>query len=224
MIAGKPLIYYSIKALQGAKSFDETYVNSESELVGSVARRYGINFYKRPEELATSQSMIDEYIYEFLTNVECDVLAVVNPTSPFITSEEIDEAIDYFLANDFDTMLACEDIQTHCFLQRKPINFSTAGKHPRSQDIPPVKALNFAVTIWDAKKFVEQFEERGYAVYTGKLGFFTFEGLSTIDIDWEEDFVLAEIVMENLERFKNPEATYDPVLDEAMTAGGKTER
>jgi CMP-N-acetylneuraminic acid synthetase len=224
IIAGKPLIYYSIKALQGAESFDEMYVNSESELIGSVARRYGIDFYKRPEELATSQSMIDEYIHEVLTNVECDVLAVVNPTSPFITSEEIDEAIDYFLANDFDTMLACEDIQTHCFLQGRPMNFSTSGKHPRSQDIPPVKALNFAVTVWNARKFVEQFEERGYAVYTGKLGFFTFEGLSTIDIDWEEDFLLAEIIMENLQRFKSHEAVYDPVLDEVMTAGGKTER
>jgi CMP-N-acetylneuraminic acid synthetase len=224
MIAGRPLIYYSINALKGARDFDEVYVNSESDLIGSVARRYGINYYKRPEELASSQSMIDEYIYEFLTNVECDVLAVVNPTSPFISSEEIDDAIDDFLANDFDTMLACEDVQTHCFLNGEAINFSTGGQHPRSQDIPPVKALNFAVTVWNAKKFVEQFREKGYAVYTGKLGFHTFEGLSTIDIDWEEDFRLAEIIMENLDRLSGSEAVYDTVLDEVMAQGGRTER
>ena len=223
LIAGKPLIYYVMNTLKLCDSFDEIYVNSESELFGQVAERYGIGFYKRPAELATSESLIDEYIHEFLTNVECDVLAVVNPTSPFLTAREIDEAIDHFLDNDFDTQLACENIQTHCFLRGEAINFSTDGQHPRSQDLDPVQALNFAVTIWDAKKFVEQFEEKGHGVYTGKLGFFAFKGLSEIDIDWEEDFVLAEIIMENLDRFGKGEAVYDPVLDAVLASGRSTE-
>ena len=223
LLAGKPLIYYNIRTLQECTSFDEIYVNSESDLFGQVAERYGIPFYKRPAELATGESMIDEYIHEFLTNVDCDVLAVVNPTSPFLTSKEIDAAIDYFLDHDFDTMLACENIQTHCFLNGEPINFSTQGQHPRSQDLDPVQALNFAVTAWDARKFVQQFEEKGHGVYTGKLGFYAFEGLSTIDIDWEEDFVLAEIIMENLDRFDKVEATYDPVLGEILASGQRTE-
>jgi len=223
LITGKPLIYYVIKTLQETKSFDEIYVNSDSGLIGEVAKRYGVKFYKRPKELATSTSMIDEYIYEFLKNVPCDVLAVVNPTSPFLTSEEIDKAVQHFLESDCDTQLACEDVRTHCFLHGKAINFSTNGKHPRSQDLEPVKALNFAVTIWDAKKFVKQFEEKGYAVYTGKLGFYTFDGLSTIDIDWEEDFITAEILMENIGRFKNHEPKWDSVLDEIIKKGEKTE-
>ena len=223
LLAGKPLIYYAIRSLQNATSFDETYVNSESDLIGQVAKRYGIAFYKRPKELATGDSMIDEYIYEFLINVDCDVLAVVNPTSPFLTPKEIDAAIDYFLESDFDTMLACENIRTHCFLGGKAVNFSTEGQHPRSQDIPPIQALNFAVTVWDARKFVRQFEEKGYAVYTGKLGLYAFEGLSTIDIDWEDDFVLAEIVMENLDRFKQVQPVYDSVVDDVLSRGGNLE-
>ena len=223
MIAGKPLIYYSIAALKQAKSFDEVYVNSESELVGAVAQRYGAKFYQRPKELATSTSMIDEYIYDFLKHVPCDVLAVVNPTSPFLKSKEIDAAIDHFLEHDFDTQLACTNVRTHCFLEGKEINFSTQGKHPRSQDLPPVQALNFAVTIWNSAKFVRQYEEKGYAVYTGKLGLYAFEGLSTIDIDWEEDFVLAELIVGNRDKFGNPKAEYDPVLNEILARGDKTE-
>ena len=224
MIAGKPLIYYSIQALKKARSFDGIYVNSESELIGRVGERYGVRFYQRPEELATSQSMIDEYIYEFLCNVECEVLAVVNPTSPFITADEIDAAVSHFLEHDFDTQLACENVRTHSFVNGKPVNFSTNGQHPRSQDIPPVQALNFAVTIWNAKEFKRQYEEKGYAVYTGRIGFFAFEGLSTIDIDWEEDFTLAETIMENLDRLKSVKAEYDPILDELLAEGLKTER
>jgi CMP-N-acetylneuraminic acid synthetase len=223
MIAGKPLIYYCIAALKQAQRFDEVYVNSESDLIGEVARRYGVGFYQRPAELATSTSMIDEYIYDFLKNVPCDVLAVVNPTSPFLTGEQIDAAIDHFLAGDCDTQLACTDVRTHCFLEGQEINFSTDGKHPRSQDLPVVQALNFAVTIWDAAKFVRQYEERGHAVYTGKLGFFAFEGLAALDIDWEEDFVLSELIMENRGRFRDVEAKYDTVLDDVIARGEKTE-
>ncbi len=223
LIAGKPLIYYSIRTLQEAQCFDEVYVNSESEQIGAVAQRYGIKFYKRPKELATSSSMIDEYIYDFLKHVPCDVLAVVNPTSPFLTSREIEQAVAHFLENDNDTQLACTNIKTHCFLHGREVNFSTKGKHPRSQDLPPIQALNFAVTIWDSQKFIAQFEEKGYAVYTGKIGLYAFEGLSTIDIDWEEDFVLTELIMENREKFHGIRAEYDAVLDEILASGQRTE-
>jgi CMP-N-acetylneuraminic acid synthetase len=223
LLGGKPLIYYAIQAVKGCSSFDETYVNSESELFGQVAERYGMAWYKRPPELAVSSSLIDEYIYEFIASVPCDVLAVINPTSPFITSTEIDAAVDNFLASDCDTQLACEEVQTHCFLSGQAVNFSTDGLHPGSETLEPIKALNFAVTIWDAHKFKEQYEREGHGVYTGKLGFFTFEGLSTVDIDYEEDFALAEGLMASREAGTSPVARYDPVLDEIISAGHNTE-
>jgi len=186
-------------------------------------KRYGMAWYQRPPELAVSTSLIDEYIYEFLSNVQCDVLAVINPTSPFLSSEEIDASVDSFLASDCDTQLACEDVQTHCFLSGKAVNFSTDGLHPGSETLEPIKALNFAVTIWDAAKFKAQYEREGHGVYTGKLGFYSFEGLSTVDIDYEEDFVLAEGLMESREKISSAVAQYDPVLNETIRAGHITE-
>ena len=62
--------------------------------------------------------MIDDYIYDFCKNIDCDVLAVANPTS-FLTENDIDNAIKNFNENNFDTQLACEDINS-LLLQRKP--------------------------------------------------------------------------------------------------------
>lgn len=218
LINGKPLIYYVIDTCKKVGLFNKVYVNSDSDLFGVVAQRYGVDFYKRPAHLATSQSMIDEYLYDFLSHVQCDILAVVNPTSPFLKADEIEGAINNFVENDFDTQLACQDIKTHSFYNNTPINFSTDGKHPRSQDLIPVKALNFAVTIWNAESFKKQFTEKGHAVYTGKLGFYSFSGLSAIDVDWEEDFVLAELIMNNMEKFENPKLRWDPVLDNLINS------
>jgi CMP-N,N'-diacetyllegionaminic acid synthase len=221
LINGKPMIAYAIRSLLSANTVDQCYVNSESEIIGKVAREYGISFYHRDSDLASDSSLIDDYLYDFIVNVECDVLVVVNPTSPFITAEEIDACVDNFLASDCQTQLACEAIRTHCFVDGTPINFSTAGQHPRSQDLSPVQALNFAVTIWDAHAFRKQYEDVGHGVYTGKLGFYNFTGLSTIDVDWEEDFVLADTIMRNLDSMEGHTADYHPlVVDKVRNESG----
>jgi CMP-N-acetylneuraminic acid synthetase len=216
LINGKPMIAYAIRSLLSADTIDQCYVNSESEIIGKVAKEYGISFYHRDSDLASDSSLIDDYLYDFIVNVECDVLVVVNPTSPFITADEIDSCVRNFLANDYQTQLACEAVRTHCFVDGAPVNFSTAGQHPRSQDLSPVQALNFAVTIWDAHAFRKQYEDVGHGVYTGKLGFFEFTGLSTVDIDWEEDFVLADTIMRNLDTLEAHTAEYHPLVTDTV--------
>ena len=101
IIGNKPLLYYVINSMKKCKIFDEIYVNSDSPLIGKVAERYGVGFYLRKKALASSDSMIDEYIYDFLKNVDCDILSVVNPTSPFLTSKEIEACVQNFIDSNF---------------------------------------------------------------------------------------------------------------------------
>jgi len=216
LLNGKPLIEYILGALKGSSYLQDVYVNSDSELLGKVALRNGVKFYLRKPELATSASLIDDYLYDFMKHEPSDYLAVVNPTSPFITAEELDQAVEHFLAHDFDTMLCCEKVQTHCFYQGQPINFSTDGQHPRSQDLDPVLALNFAITMWDCRKFMAQYEAKGHGVYTGKIGFFTTDGEANIDIDYEDDFQMAEFVARFKASGQSLEATYDEVAQEIV--------
>lgn len=194
LLNGKPLINYILESLKGSKYLNDIYVNSDSELFGEMAARNGVKFYHRKPELATSASLIDDYIYDFMINEPSDYLAIVNPTSPFITSEELDRAWEEYYHSDADTLLSCTRIQTHCFYKGEPINFSIKGKHPRSQDLEPILALNFAITIFDCKKYRENFEQNACGVYTGKLGFYITEGNANIDIDYEDDFHFAEFV------------------------------
>lgn len=219
MLGDKPLIYYMIETLKKSTLVDEIYINSDSELFEKIAKRYDVNFYKRDPDLATSESMIDDYIYDFCKNIQCDVLAVANPTSPFLKTEELDKAIEHFIDNDFDTQLACEDIKTHCFYNGDPINFSIDGQHPRSQDLIPIKALNFAVTIWKSQSYIDNYETTGYGVYTGKIGHYSFDGLANVDIDWEEDFILAEYLLKNMTAKGDTSVRYDPVMDDILKSG-----
>lgn len=219
LLNDEPLISYIIKSLKGTKCLTDIYINSDSDYFKPIAERFGVKFYKRAAELATSSSMIDDYIYDFIVNRNVKYLAVVNPTSPFITSKELDRAWLQFLESGADTQLCCERIQTHCFYKGKAVNFSTSGQHPRSQDLEPVLALNFAITIWNAEKFVEQYQRLGHGVYTGKLGYFETEGNANIDIDYEEDFDFAEFVVRYLKSEGQQKAEYDPIVRELIDGG-----
>ena len=223
LLNGKPLISYIIEALKESSLVHEIVINSDSHLFESIAEQYNVKYFNRPKELATSQSMIDDYIYHFLKNTECDILVVANPTSPFLKSKQIDDSITHYLVGGYDTQLACEDVKTHCFMNGKPINFSTCGQHPRSQDLVPVQALNFAITIWNRSVFMHQYEKVGHAVYSGNIGFYSFSGLAKIDIDWEEDFQLAQMIMENIDNYKDIEPSYDPVIQKLLDDGMSTE-
>lgn len=223
LLNGKPLIEFILDSLKRTQSLTNIYINSESDYFRIIAERNNVKFYKRPENLATSQSLIDEYIYDFVKNENPSYLAVVNPTSPFISSEHLDAAWNYFVENDFDTLLSCERIQTHCFLEGEPVNFSTHGKHPRSQDLAPVRALNFAITIWDCQKYIENFEQNGYGVYTGKIGFFDTEGVANIDIDYEDDFIFAEFVSRFKESQISFKAEYSDIVNDLIAKNIKTE-
>jgi CMP-N-acetylneuraminic acid synthetase len=197
LLDGKPLITYVIDSCIKSKLSNNIYVNSDSSLFKKVCDEKKINFYLRPKLLATSKSLIDDYIYEFICKTNYEYLVLVNPTSPFLKPDTIIAAFKFFKSNNFDSLIACEKIQTHCFYKNNAINFEKKGQHPRSQDLEPIMALNFAVSIWDTHEFKKNYDNHKYGVYTGKLGLFPINDNEAIDIDYEEDFALAEYVMKS---------------------------
>ena len=216
LLNGKPLIEYILETLGKTNFHNDVFINSDSEFYEKVANNYGVSFYKRDKSLATSESLIDDYLYDFMKNQPSKYLSVVNPTSPFVSAEHLDNAWKSFRDSGSDTLLSCENIQTHCFFNGKAINFSKKGKHPRSQDLEPVKALNFAITIFDCEKYIKNYEENGCGVYTGTLYFHPTEGIENIDIDYEHDFMFAEFVSQFLGSDKIYDKKYSNLVDEII--------
>lgn len=217
MLGGKTLIEHTIASIKGSHHFSkDIYINSDGEEWADLADHLEVNFYHRKPELATSKSMIDDYLYDFINNVEMDYLVVITPTSPFISSKEMDEAWQAYAKSKANTLITAEGIQTHCFFEGKSLNFSTEGQLPRSQDLSPVHALNFSIAIYDAEYFKKAYEKNGFAVLAGEIETFLLDDFSTIDIDEEKDFILAELAMKFDEFSSSYKATYSPFIQEIL--------
>ncbi|MFA5316402.1 MAG: hypothetical protein WC369_03175, partial [Dehalococcoidales bacterium] len=163
MIGGKPMVYYAIKAAKDSGVFDRIVVNSEDAVFSKIAKRYGVEFYQRPPEWATSSAKSDYVVYDFIKNHPCDIVAWVNPTSPLQTGEEVKGAMKHFVRERLDSMITVKDEQVHCVYKGKPVNFDTKQVFAQTQDLVPVQPFVYSVMAWRTKRFVEEFEKKGFA-------------------------------------------------------------
>lgn len=197
LILGKPLIAYIIEAAKASNSFDEIYVNSESDIFGEIAEEYGVNFYKRDPKFSTDQTINDEFALDFIENVECNILFQLLPTSPLVSGNEIRDFVDGMLHEGCQTYVSVVKHQIACLHGDNPINFTRNERHRSSQEMSPV--FNYATVFmgWDAENFRRSIKEigSGYHGGHGKTGYFELSGLATIDIDEEDDFRLAEVAI-----------------------------
>jgi CMP-N-acetylneuraminic acid synthetase/quercetin dioxygenase-like cupin family protein len=197
LLNGKPLISYSIEAAKAAGCFDGIYVNSEAEIFGEIARNLGVSFYRRPEELASNTTINDTFTLDFMQNVKGDILVQVLPTSPLIAPREIADFVAEMRRGQWDTLVSVVDHQIACVHQGEPINFSYMEPHRSSQTMRPVQSYATALMGWTYSSFTDHMNRLGYGYHgaDGRSGYFVLKGLATIDIDEEEDFLLAEVAL-----------------------------
>jgi len=204
LIQGKPMISYVIEAVKEAGCFDEIYVNSESDLIGRIAESMGVNFYKRDDKYASDTATNDEFVFDFISNIKSDFLIQILPTSPFITPQEIRNFTKKLIDQSprCDTLISVKEEQISCVYKGEPINFKRKEKLPPSQEVTPVQVYATSLMGWETLAFKNRvgFFEAAYhgGFGTGKVEYFPIKGYSTIDIDNEEDFVLAEAVAKAL--------------------------
>jgi len=196
LIDGLPLIQYIINAAKASSLLDEIYINSESTQFADIAEESGVRFYQRPEELSFDIATNDDFALDFINNVECDVLVQLLSTSPFISTEEIDGFIKAMLDGNFETMLSVSNVKIECIYKDRPINFDQTKKTPPSQLLEPIKAYACSLMGWEVQKYIANIEKFSAAYHggDGSIGFYELTGYSTVDIDYEDDFLLAEAV------------------------------
>lgn len=101
LLGGKPLLQYALDAAKGSKLIERIIVDTEDREIAEVARTGGADVpYVRPQELAedsTTTMSVLRHGLAWLGSEQAykpDALLLLEPTRPFIRSEQIDRAIE----------------------------------------------------------------------------------------------------------------------------------
>lgn len=215
LINGKPLVAYAIEAallaVQGGVA-DEVYVNSEDDLIGEIAGSYSdfnVKFYKRNAFLSNDDIQNEWFVQDFIKNVPCETLIQLLPTSPFITTRDICDFYSYMLKRDLDTLVSVKNVQIECMYDTVPVNFMKSHFLLPSQKVKPVQAYACGLMAWKTSVYMSNMHIGGpYHGFTGKTDYFTLSGYATIDIDNENDFILADQIAKSLQNKYQSEPEY----------------
>jgi len=160
LLAGKPLVAYSIEvALQIADS-SRIIFSTDSERYVSVARKCGLEVdYLRPSELATDTAGSREVILDAMRHadskgIEYDCIVLLQPTSPLRTAGDVKDAMSLY-RSDVDMVVSVTEASSNpyynCFEQDSDtgaLKISKGdGHYTRRQDAPPVYEFNGAVYV-----------------------------------------------------------------------------
>ena len=194
LIAGKPMIAYAIEAAQKSGVFDQIILNSDSPIFEIIAQEYGCEFYLRPESMGSSTTKSDDVVLDFIQHYGGDIVVWVNPISPLQPAQEIREVVNYFLENNFDSLITVKNEQVNCILDSQPINFSLESKFAQTQELTPVQIFVYSLMMWKTDTFREAMKTQGHAILHGKIGFYPVSKWSGIIIKTEEDLLLADFI------------------------------
>ncbi len=116
LLGDKPLIGYTIDAVNDSKLLDKTILTSDDDEIIKVAEDLGLEVpFKRPSNLATDESpTIDTVIhaieYYKSKNITFDAICLLQVTNPFRTGEFIDNAIQKFTESNTDSLLSVLEV------------------------------------------------------------------------------------------------------------------
>lgn len=144
IVAGRPLIAWTIEAAKQAQSLTTFIVSTESQQIADVALSCGAYVVKRDEELATDQAtsgQVCKAALEWMGADQFDYVALLHPTSPIRDPKHIDQAIAMLDASDAPALASvkCEKrTYTHnasLYVMRAPWLMQTV-QHYCDQSIP----------------------------------------------------------------------------------------
>jgi CMP-N-acetylneuraminic acid synthetase len=103
-IAGKPLIAWTIEAAKRSKLIDKYVVSTEDDEIAEIVREYDADVIKRPMVLATDEASTLSVLQHLVENIPCDIVVLLQATSPIRRPRLIDECIREFKDNDYDSL------------------------------------------------------------------------------------------------------------------------
>ncbi len=173
----------------------------ETVEIASSIKSDRIHVIERPEELCLSTTIIEDFINYIPTIVNAEHIFWVHATAPMADDTILNNALDLYEREiiekkNYDSLLSVNKIQQFLWSEKENrcINWDRSKvKWPRTQDLEPLFEINHALYINSKENYLRYHDRIGV-----KPLLYDLDKLHSFDIDWEEDFKLAEIIYKQI--------------------------
>lgn len=193
-IAGEPLYFHIIRALQAAPEISEVVVNTDSPVIMDGLKDHfpDVVILERPENLCDGMIPMNEILLHDTVQVEADYYLQTHSTNPLLRAETISKAIRTFVVSrdSCDSLFSVTRLQTRLYDQEGEAVNHNPGELLRTQDLPPIYEENSCIYIFNRQTL----QGRDHRIGEFPL-MFEIDPLEAWDIDEELDFRIADFLL-----------------------------
>ena len=187
------LLELKLKLLKKINEIFSIVVSTDCKHSADIAWKQGVEVHWRNKYYAGSKITNDKHWEHIAQSTPGKIVFLAQVTSPLLRIRTMQGALKKFLAsNEHDSINSVTPEKKFLWENGKPMNYDI-NLTPKSQDLPNVVSLNFAITVIKKEVMIKRRNVVGY-----KPTFFELDKTESLDIDDLIDFKLAELMYKEL--------------------------
>ena len=194
-VCGRPLLSFIVEAARGARLVDRVVVSTEDDEIADVARRWGADVpFCRPDELSGDEVSLIPVVQHAADEMEqqgfaADVVVSLQPTTPFLESEDIDLAVQKLEETGADSVVSVQPVShEHPFWVKNldgdrviPFNEYTNETFLQRQDLPPAYIFDGGIFV-RRRSLLESWSGRDFCL-GGDVRAIVLDGRKSVHVD-----------------------------------------
>ena len=188
-----------LQQLIATECIDEIVLSTNDEECLRIGREYAarsprVKVIERPDSLCLDTTNLQDLICYVPTITDAEHILWGHVTTPLADAATYDRAVEVYveaLEEGCDSLVGVTELKNFLLnAEGQLINNTTELPWPRTQDLAPLYEINHAVFLAPREVYIEQRNRLGISP---KL--YVMDKIASMDIDWEEDFVIAEALV-----------------------------
>jgi CMP-N-acetylneuraminic acid synthetase len=193
------ILELKLRQLMDSRTLSDVVLSTNDERAMEIANALDphqakIRVIERPHHLCLDTTPLTELIAYVPEVIKANHILWGHTTTPFVGAEEYDQGVgNYFkkIEEGFDSLISVMSLQN--FLLDKDGNVfnydSEKDRWPRTQDLPILYEVNHAMFITSREIYQKQQNRVGVKPFL-----YEQDKIKSFDIDWEDDFLIAEAI------------------------------
>jgi CMP-N-acetylneuraminic acid synthetase len=197
-LLGRPLIEWTLDAARESRELTDVVVSTDAEGIADVAARAGARVLRRPAELAADETPMRDVVLHALDELEeCDVVVLLQPTSPLRRAQHVDEATVLLRETGADAVVSVVEVP-HRYVPQSLMQMIDGRLVALEGDVPSRrqdKAVLYARN-GPAVLAVRSESARRHATLFGEVCRpYVMSPADSVDVDEPSDLELAEFLL-----------------------------
>jgi len=201
-IAGRPLVYWTVRAAARCKYVDKVYVATDSDRIKESVEHFcheascfnKVEVIGRSAESASDTASTESAMLEFAENYDFDNIALVQATSPLLDFTDLERGFELFDSEGCDSVLSVVEQKRFTWSIdgdgiASPTNYDVYHR-PRRQEFSPYYVENGAFYITSKEDLLKSKNRVSGQIKACVMNEDTF-----LEIDEPADFTIIEAIM-----------------------------